>query len=102
MADQLVRRPPDLTQYTARNGGVFPNERVRRIIDGRDVPAHGGGEMPVWGDVFKRDGGSTEESVKARIDAIVRHLAGMQARGARLHRRDQRASPSLVSNSGGR
>jgi hypothetical protein len=36
------------------------------------------------------------------IDAIVRHLAGMQARGARLHRRDQRASFSLVSNSGGR
>ena len=84
MADQLVRRPADLTQYAARNGGVFPSERLRRIIDGRDVPSHGGGEMPVWGDVFKRDAGSTEESVKARIDAIVRYLAGIQARGARL------------------
>ena len=89
MADQLVRRPPDLTQYTARNGGVFPSERLRRIIDGRDVPAHGGGEMPVWGNVFTRDADSTEESVKARIDAIVRYLAAIQARGARLYGGDQ-------------
>ena len=89
MADQLVRKPPDLTQYTARNGGVFPSERLRSIIDGRGVPAHGGLEMPVWGNVFKRDAGSTEESVKARIDAIVRYLAGIQARGARLDGGDQ-------------
>lgn len=39
----------DVTTYAARNGGVCPSERLRRIIDGRDVPAHGEPEMPVWG-----------------------------------------------------
>jgi mono/diheme cytochrome c family protein len=83
LADQLRRVPPDLTKYTARNGGVFPSERVNRIIDGRDVPSHGDREMPVWGDAFRssRDG-LTAESVKARIAAIVRYLQGIQERAA--------------------
>jgi mono/diheme cytochrome c family protein len=83
LAEQLRRMPPDLTKFTARNGGVFPTERVYRIIDGRGVPSHGDREMPVWGDAFKtaRDGLSAE-SVKARIDAIVRYLQGIQQRAA--------------------
>jgi mono/diheme cytochrome c family protein len=85
MADQLRRTPPDLTKYTARNGGVFPSERVSRIIDGRDVPSHGNREMPVWGDVFKTvRGGSSAEAVKARIAAIVKYLEGIQERAADL------------------
>jgi mono/diheme cytochrome c family protein len=85
MAEQLRRMPPDLTQYTARNGGVFPSERVHRIIDGRDVPSHGDPAMPVWGDAFRRGrGDSSEESVRARIDAIVKYLAGIQERAAHV------------------
>jgi mono/diheme cytochrome c family protein len=80
LADQLRRMPPDLTQFTRRNGGTFPGERVHRIVDGRDVPSHGDREMPVWGDIFKL--GSSSAAVKARIDAIVRYLAGIQERGA--------------------
>jgi mono/diheme cytochrome c family protein len=80
LADQLRRVPPDLTQFTRRNGGMFPNERVYRIIEGGDISSHGTREMPVWGDVFKA--GSTTAAVKARIDAIVRYLAGIQQRGA--------------------
>ena len=83
MATQLRRTPPDLTQFAARNGGLFPRERVYRIIDGRDVPSHGIGEMPVWGDVFRRGDDDTEASVKARIDAIVRYLEAIQGRSAR-------------------
>lgn len=83
LADQLRRTPPDLTQFTRRNGGVFPSERVHRIIDGRDVPIHGDREMPIWGDVFKTaPGGSSAGAVKARIDAIVRYLEGIQERAA--------------------
>jgi mono/diheme cytochrome c family protein len=83
LAEQLRRTPPDLTQFTKRNGGMFPSERVYRIIDGRDVPSHGDREMPVWGDVFREvRGGSSAAAVKARIDAIVRYLAGIQERGA--------------------
>jgi mono/diheme cytochrome c family protein len=83
LADQLRRMTPDLTKFTARNGGVFPSERVQRIIDGRDVPSHGDRDMPVWGDVFRdsREGG-TSGSAKARIDAIVKYLQGIQERAA--------------------
>ena len=83
LADQLRRLPPDLTRFSARNGDVFPSERLRRIIDGRDVPSHGDREMPVWGDVFRDSrAGGTSESAKARIDAIVRYLQGIQQRPA--------------------
>lgn len=83
LAELLRRVPPDLTTYTARNGGVFPSERVYRIIDGRDVPSHGIREMPIWGDAFRRSrDGLTDAAVKARIEAIVRYLQGIQQRAA--------------------
>src|SRR5690349_2691768 len=41
MAGQFRRLPPDLTSYTVRNGGVFPAERLRQVIDGTGVAAHG-------------------------------------------------------------
>jgi mono/diheme cytochrome c family protein len=83
LADQLRRTPPDLTKFTARNGGLFPDERLRRIIDGRDVPSHGDRDMPVWGDVFRdpREGRSSEAG-KGRVDAIVKYLQGIQERAA--------------------
>lgn len=83
MADQLKRIPPDLTQFATRNGGVFPSERLTRIIDGRDVAAHGDREMPVWGDAFRSaPGGLSPEQVRDRIDAIVRYLRSTQERPA--------------------
>jgi mono/diheme cytochrome c family protein len=82
MAMQLRRMPPDLTQFTKRNGGVFPSELVYRIVDGREVMSHGDRDMPVWGDAFRMvTGGPGTGVVKARIDAIVRYLAGIQERG---------------------
>jgi mono/diheme cytochrome c family protein len=82
LADQLRRTPPDLTTFTHRNGGVFPSERVRRIIDGRDVPSHGDREMPVWGDVFRIPRGAEETSPDAaRIAAMLRYLEAIQQRG---------------------
>jgi mono/diheme cytochrome c family protein len=82
MALQLRRMPPDLTQYTRRNGGVFPSEQVYRIVDGRGVVSHGDREMPVWGDAFRLAfGGPGPDVIKARIEAIVRYLEGIQERG---------------------
>ena len=80
VAAQLRHAPSDLTQYTRRNGGTFPSERVYRIIDGRDVSAHGDREMPVWGEVFKQLPASSAAAVKARIEAVVRYLQGIQER----------------------
>ena len=84
MAARLRQVPPDLTQFAARNGGVFPGERVARIIDGRDVASHGTGEMPVWGDAFRATpGGRTAAAVRERIEAITRYLEAIQERLAR-------------------
>lgn len=83
VAEQMRKAPPDLTKYSARNGGVFPGERVRQVIDGRGVTAHGDREMPVWGDAFQSTrGGVTPEAARARIEAIVRYLEGIQERVA--------------------
>jgi len=81
MTTQLRRLPPSLTSFAVRNSGVFPSERVRRIIDGRDIAAHGSFEMPVWGNAFKRTReGLSEAAAAARIDAIVRYLESIQER----------------------
>ena len=83
LAGQLRQAPPDLTRFTTRNGGVFPSERVYRIVDGRGVASHGSREMPVWGDVFARSRDElSDEAVKARIEAIVGNLQRIQRREA--------------------
>ena len=79
MSAQLRRQPPDLTTFAQRNGGVFPAERVRQVIDGTGIAAHGDRDMPVWGAVFKRSNGG---DAAARIDAIVRFLERLQQRPA--------------------
>ena len=81
VAESFRKPVPDLTGYTERNDGVFPSERVRQIVDGRGIAAHGTREMPVWGDAFRSErGGLSAEAVKARIDAIVRYLEAIQQR----------------------
>jgi cytochrome c5 len=83
LAGQLRRRVPDLTRIAEKNGGLFPVARIHRIIDGRDVGAHGNPDMPIWGNAFKavKDGHS-DASVRARIEAIVRYLESIQRRNA--------------------
>ena len=53
-AGALKRRPPDLTRMSQRNGGIFPFERVQKIISGKGpgILAHGSREMPIWGPIF--------------------------------------------------
>ena len=84
LAANMKKPPPDLTQFAARNGGTFPSALVAQIIDGRQpVKGHGGPDMPVWGDAFKASRlGSSEESVQARIKALVEYLERIQERRA--------------------
>jgi mono/diheme cytochrome c family protein len=79
----LKHVPPDLTNLSLKNNGVFPSARVHRIIEGRDVDSHGDREMPVWGDVFKAQGDRlAREATQKRIDAIVVFLESIQRRKA--------------------
>ena len=82
LSTQLTRPVPDLTTYTARNGGVFPGERVRQIIEGRGPAAHGDRTMPVWGAVFDRQANGADDGSAGRIDALVAYLQSIQQRGA--------------------
>ncbi|HEU4624104.1 MAG TPA: cytochrome c [Steroidobacteraceae bacterium] len=64
---------PDLTQLSQRNGGKFPAEQVRQIIDGRTVvAAHGSREMPVWGFEFYGDVANDELARKQADETIQR------------------------------
>jgi len=82
----LSVEPPDLTTLSARNSGVFPRERLRRIIDGReDIKVHVDREMPVWGQIFKLEaeeglGGAEGDSttVRERLEHLIDFIETLQ------------------------
>ena len=104
IAEHLRSRPSDLTQIAKRAGGKFDADKVHRIIDGRNpIGGHGGADMPVWGDAFKRAGQSgTEEAVSARIRAIVEHLRELQVLPAKAVPPARPTPRSDVKGGGGR
>jgi mono/diheme cytochrome c family protein len=82
LAANLRVAPSDLTRLAKRNHGKFDADKVRHAIDGRGPKEiHGGSDMPVWGDAFKRAGeGYSEAKVKERIDSLVEHISTLQER----------------------
>lgn len=82
MAESLRFHPADLTRLAKRNGGDYPTETIRRIVDGRDpVEGRGGPDMPIWGDAFKNaENGFDEEQVRQRVAAVVDHVERLQER----------------------
>ena len=77
-AKALTKAPADLTQLSAKNGGKFPDIRVRRYIEGADeVPAHGSRDMPIWGNLFKHAGGGTE-GVPIRVRNLSDYIQSLQ------------------------
>jgi mono/diheme cytochrome c family protein len=83
LADSLRVEPPDLTLIARRNGGHYPPETVRRIIDGRNpLKGHGGPEMPVWGDAFRSPADAySEAKVAEKVAELVEYLRSIQASG---------------------
>lgn len=75
-------QPADLTGLTRRGGGRFPEERVRRIVDGREVVLpHGARDMPVWGLELAMVAGDTPEGrrqAERSIVALVDYLKTIQ------------------------
>ena len=85
LAEELVKRPADLTRLSEQNGGEFPYNRIFAVIDGRYlVPGHGDREMPVWGRQFleqdsKMYGPSGGEILATeRIHELVGYIQSLQ------------------------
>ena len=89
IASSLEKNPIDLTTLAARNGGTFPTERIRQLVDGREMPrAHGTPEMPVWGNWFafnltaggllKKDKAETEKLIQQKVGRLVDYLKSLQ------------------------
>jgi mono/diheme cytochrome c family protein len=84
VAKFLKLPPANLTRISARNGGVYPADRIARTIDGRQfVRTHGESTMPVWGPIFARSTIVADEAaVDARIRALVAYLESIQEQPA--------------------
>lgn len=86
IAEFLTITATDLTQLSKKNAGVFPRERATNVIDGRaEVKVHGPRDMPVWGDWFEFEAGSSvagkgaeEKIVRERINALVDYIETIQ------------------------
>lgn len=72
VVELLKRSPPDLTQLSRKNGGVFPIDRVYQTIEGGTVAAHGSSEMPIWGRDYRIQGAEYYMDVPYDPDAYVR------------------------------
>ena len=74
--------PPNLTLLSKRNNGHFPFWRVYGVIDGREPrKAHGSREMPLWGDEFRLDAGTSamaQSDVRGKILSLVYYLQSIQ------------------------
>jgi hypothetical protein len=81
----LSKPLPDLTTLTIRYGS-FPDEKLARLIDGRDpIEGHVDREMPVWGVWFKEEaaaelGGAEGDdgSVARRVENLIGYVETLQ------------------------
>ncbi len=91
VAKDLVTNPSDLTQLAKANGGTFPEDRVQKVIDGREeLMGHGTRDMPIWGNWFKfiartqdaegADEITSEIIVSLRIQGMIEYLKTIQAK----------------------
>jgi len=75
---------PDLTRLSEDNGGVFPIDAVRKVVDGRSMPRwhQRVRDMPYWGEIFaaEADTPGAKAQVQDRINAIVDYVKGIQGK----------------------
>ncbi len=77
-AAAMSKTPADLTRIAARNGGTFPDVKVKRYIEGLDeVSAHGSRDMPVWGPLFRE---LNRDTALIRVQALNDYLKSLQVK----------------------
>ena len=78
----LEIKVPDLTLLKRNNKGIYPTAKVMSAIDGsRIVRAHGDREMPVWGEIFRREAEPakyTELTSLLKTKMIAEYVATLQ------------------------
>jgi mono/diheme cytochrome c family protein len=79
-AEALKQSPTDLTQMARRHDGTFPETEVLKTLKGEStIAAHGSGDMPVWGAVFRNM--STNPSLsQTRLHALLQYVESLQAK----------------------
>jgi mono/diheme cytochrome c family protein len=82
-AEQLARRPADLTLLAERSGGTFRAPDIRDFIDGRGFEAaHQDREMPIWGNLLSGQvvGGTVdpETARRVRLEHLVAYIWSLQ------------------------
>ena len=86
MAAALKVAPSDLTTLAQRHDGKFPDDYVANVLKhGVEKPAHGSGEMPVWGPMFETMNrwktlcpSMEEVPVSVRIANLTNYLKSIQ------------------------
>lgn len=76
-APALKKKPADLTQLAAKNGGKYPSAHVYALLKQADSPVHGSKEMPIWGTLFSSVSNSDAE-VHMRITNLVNYVQTLQ------------------------
>ncbi|MGC2539827.1 MAG: hypothetical protein WA372_01420, partial [Candidatus Sulfotelmatobacter sp.] len=70
----------DLTLISSRNGGKFPYQQIKDIIQGKQTAppaAHGSSEMPIWGPIFHQVE-ADQDWGEVRLDAVTKYLESLQ------------------------
>ncbi|HUK19008.1 MAG TPA: cytochrome c [Bryobacteraceae bacterium] len=79
-ASALKTKVADLTMLSKNNGGEFPADRVRAILEGTQSPsAHGSKEMPVWGPVFHQVD-ADQDLGSVRVQNLVAYIESLQSK----------------------
>jgi mono/diheme cytochrome c family protein len=83
-ASALKAPPPDLTMLAKRNNGKYPNDHVAHILQsGKEAPAHGTKDMPIWGPLFRSLHGRTTGSdpvIQLRIANLTKYIESLQSK----------------------
>ena len=83
-AGLLTVKPADLTQLSKNNNGTFPFWKTYGVIDGREeIKGHGPRDMPIWGQEFLVQAGSSpvaQSQVRGRIMELIYYLESIQAK----------------------
>lgn len=80
-AGALKAPPPDLTVLLTKNGGHYPYDHVRCMIESDHcVPTSAPREMPVWGEIFWRMSEGHSSEVQLRLSNLNRYIESLQAK----------------------